>query len=209
MNETSPLELAARLADRLCHDVLSSSQALASGLDLLAEAATDAEREEARQLLVEAVAAQRRKVTYARRAFGQGPGASEIGELRALVEALYADLRPSLLWIVEASNVGPAAARTLLNLAQMAADSLAAGGEACVRCLKDGGEIEVKARGPRVSLREEARAGLAGEPFSTGLGGRWVQGALVSAVVNSAGGALRVEVRESEVVFAVSLPPGA
>jgi histidine phosphotransferase ChpT len=209
MDETSPAELAARLADRLCHDILSSSQALASGLDLLAEAANDGEREEARSLLVEATAAQRAKVTYARRAFGQGPSASATGELRDLSEALYADLRASLVWAVEAFSLGPVGSRTLLNLVQIAADTLAAGGEAHVSCLRDGAEIEVAARGPRASLKEEARAGLAGQAFGAGLSGRWVQGAFVSALVNSAGGVLRVDAREGEVVFAVNLPPGA
>jgi len=200
------VELAERLADRLCHDISSSAQALASGLDLLSEASTDAHRDEAVAFLSDALTAQKFKVGYARRVYGLAPAASA-AELKTLAETLYADLRPSLDWAVEATTLGPPAARALLLLLQIAADALAVGG--VVRARSAGSMVAVELVGSRIALRDEVRAGLAGEPFGAGLGGRWVQGAFVAALAAQAGGRVEVELGEGAAAIRVSLAPGA
>jgi histidine phosphotransferase ChpT len=210
MGETraATVELAERVADRLCHDISSSAQALASGLDLLSEARTDADRDEAVAFLGDALAAQKFKVGYARRAYGLGSAASA-AELRPLAETLYADLRPSLDWAVGAPALGPAAARVLLLLLQIAADALAVGGIARARSADDGSVVAVDMAGGRIALKDEVLAGLAGEPFGAGLGGRWVQGAFVAALAAQVGGRVEVELGEGAAAIRVSLAPGA
>jgi histidine phosphotransferase ChpT len=199
------MELAERVVERLCHDVSSSAQALASGLDLLCEAQTQAEREEAVAFLSDALAAQKFKVGFARRVYGLAQ-ATDAAELKALAEALYADLRPSLDWAVNAPRLGPAASRALLLLLQIAADALAAGGGVRATSTPDGVDLAVELTGPRVVVREEVRAGLSGQPVTAGLGGRWVQGAFVAALASAAGGGVEIEVREDGAVIRVSLP---
>lgn len=210
MDETqaATVELAERVADRLCHDISSSAQALASGLDLLSEARTQADREEAVAFLGDALAAQKVKVGYARRAYGAGAAAAA-AELSALAETLYADLRPTLDWAVEAPTLGPAAARILLLLLQIAADALAVGGAVRASSAGDGSVVAVEMAGSRVALKDEVRAGLAGEPFAAGLGGRWVQGAFVAALAAQAGGRVQIEQGEGAAAIRVSLAPGA
>ena len=210
MDETqaATVGLAERVADRLCHDISSSAQALASGIDLLSEARTDAERDEATALLGDALAAQKFKVGYARRAYGLGSAASAT-ELKPLAETLYADLRPTLDWAVEAQTLGPAAGRVLLLLLQIAADALAVGGVVRASSAGDGSLVAVDMAGGRIALKDEVRAGLAGEPFASGLGGRWVQGAYVAALAGRAGGRVEVEVGEGAAAIRVSLAPGA
>ena len=205
------LELIERLADRLCHDVSSSAQAIASGLDLLGEAESPAERDEALAFLAEAVAAQKFKVRYARRAFGPAGQGVETSELETLAEGLYADLRPTLDWAIEPQVLGPAASRALLILLQIAADALAVGGVARASTRLEGGRLvgAVDAEGARVALRDEARAGLAGAAFEAGLGGRWVQGAFVASLAAASGGTVEAEAREGAVRLALSLPLGA
>jgi histidine phosphotransferase ChpT len=210
MEETraATLELAERVADRLCHDISSSAQALASGLDLLGEARTDADRDEAVAFLGEALAAQKSKVGYAREAYGLGSAASA-ADLKALAEALYADLRPTLDWAVEAPSLEPAAGRVLLLLLQVAADALAVGGAVRATTAGDGSVVAVDMAGGRIALKDEVRAGLAGEPFAAGLGGRWVQGAFVAALAARAGGRVEVVLSEGAAAIRVSLAPGA
>ncbi len=210
MNETrsAALELAGRLAERLCHDIASSAQALASGLDLLTEARSDAERDEAAALLLDALAAQKAKVAYARRAYGVG-AATDNAELGAMAAALYADLRPSLDWAVEAPALGPTGSRALLLLLQIGADAVAAGGTVRVTSALDGSAIAVELAGARVLVKDDVRAGLAGEPFAAGLGGRWVQGAYLAALAASAGGQVEAQWGETSGTVRVSLPPGA
>ena len=201
-------QLVERLADRLCHDISSSSQAIASGLDLLREAAGPVERDEAIAFLGEALASQRAKVGYARRAFGPATQAADATELKDLALGLYVDIRPTLDWTLTASSLGPTAARTLLVLLHIAADALAVGGVARVSMEADGG-LTVLATGPRVAVKDEVRAGLAGEAFDSGLAGRWVQGSFVAMLAAQAGGEVKVDAREGVVRFSVSLPAGA
>src|SRR5258708_19161453 len=210
MGETraATVELAERVADRLCHDISSSAQALASGLDLLSEARTDADRDEAVAFLSDALAAQKFKVGYARKAYGLGSAASA-AELRPLAEALYTDLRPSLDWAVEAPTLGPAAARVLVLLLQIAADALAVGGAVRAWSADDGSVVAMDMAGRRITLKDEVRAGLAGQPFAAGLGGRWVQGAFIAALAARAGGRVEVELGEDSAAIRVSLPPSA
>jgi histidine phosphotransferase ChpT len=211
MGETREIsgELTQRLVDRLCHDIAGSIQALSSGVDLLTEAGDSATREEAASFIADAVAGQRSRLAYARRAFGSAPPATETAELAHLANGMFADLRASLDWAVEAERLGPAGARCLLNLVQIAAEILAVGGVAKVmaRTRPAGSEILVEARGPRLILRPETRAGLAGEPLAGGLAGRWVQAALVSALTRAAGGRVGVEEAESTVTIRIDLPP--
>ena len=122
---------------------------------------------------------------------------------------LYAELRPTLDWAVDAPTVGPSASRALLSLLQIAADALAAGGAVRARCGADGELVAVEMAGPRLTLRDEVRAGLMGEGPAPGLAGRWIQGAFVAALARSAGGTVDVELGEGVAVIRVSLPPGA
>ncbi|HEY2177683.1 MAG TPA: histidine phosphotransferase family protein [Caulobacteraceae bacterium] len=208
-DEIPPGELTERLVDRLCHDLAGSFQALASGLDLLSEADSPEMRQEAAALLADAFADQRAKVAFARRAFGSAPPATASGDLAALARELFAGHRARIDWVVGAEALGPAGARCLINLVQIAAECLAMGGEARVAARRDetGTLITVEALGPRAVLRDETRSGLAGQSLSGGLAGRWVQGALVSELARAAGGAVRVEEAEGAISFRVDLPP--
>jgi hypothetical protein len=210
MNETrsAALELAGRLAERLCHDIASSAQALASGLDLLTEARSDAERDEAVGLLKDALAAQKAKVAYARRAYGAG-AATDSAELAAMAAALYAELRPTLDWAVEAPALGPIGSRVLLLLLQVGADALAAGGTVRATSAPDGSSVAVELAGARLTVKDDVRAGLAGEPFAAGLGGRWVQGAYLAALAAAAGGRIEAQWNDTSGAVRVTLPPGA
>ena len=198
------LELAERLAERLCHDISSAAQALTSGLDLMTEAHSEAEREEAARLLRDALAAQKSKLAYARRAYGAG-AASDNADLAAMAAEQFAEIRPSLDWAVEAATLGPTGSRALLLLAQIGADALAAGGVVRAVSASDSSWIAVELAGPRIALKEEVRAGLAAEPFAAGLGGRWLQGAYLAALAAAAGGSIVVD----ESSIRVILTPGA
>lgn len=199
-----------RLADRLCHDFASSAQAVASGFDLLREALDANEREEAEAFLAEAVAAQRVKIAYARRAYGPAPAAADPAELELLVQPLFADVRPDLDWRVTAS-AGPASSRALLVLAQLATDILAAGGLARLSLLDedDSQVVELDTEGPRPMLRDEARSGLTGVASEAGFGGRWSQGAFVRYLAVSAGGEIGLEEKPKGVRIRLRLPKDA
>ncbi|PTT76881.1 histidine phosphotransferase, partial [Pseudomonas sp. HMWF010] len=96
----------------------------------------------------------------------------------------------------------------ILNIAQLAASALPAGGVATLRGLAVEGRycITADAVGPRARLRPEVLAGLRGEALVEGLGGPWVQAAYLHALVRAAGGQVGVEIGEERVSLAAWVP---
>jgi histidine phosphotransferase ChpT len=117
-------------------------------------------------------------------------------------------VRPELDWAVSAQVLNKAAARALLNLAQIGASALPTGGKARVAAqIEDGNYLlTVDSQGPRARLRPEVLAGLRGEPLDEGLGGHWVQAYYLHALLRAAGGAVEAEVVEERVLLRARAP---
>ncbi len=202
-----PEELAARLAARLCHDLIGPANAILLGLDLAAEAGGAEMRREA----LAAAAAGARRLTdlleFSRVAFGVGEEVFETDRLEALAKAIFADLRPRLEWAVDAPTLTALAGRCLLNAVQIAAGAVASGG--LVRAqfdLQESATLAVDALGPRAELHPEVSAGLAGSPFGRGRGGLWAQARYLHALVTATGGSLSARAAPSGVLFEIYLP---
>ena len=204
-----PVELASRLAARLCHDFISPASAIVSGIDLI----EDPEQQDMRDEAIALIAASARKraalLTFSRIAFG-GSAASEsfdVRELERLTRDFYEHVRAELNWQVELTSMCKPAARALLNLAQVGATALPVGGKATLRAVEDGGRIRLTldAEGPRARLRPEAADGLSGRPFSEGLGGQWVQAYFLRAIVERAGGTMDFVIEDEAVRVKIDL----
>lgn len=203
-------ELAAHLAGRMCHDFISPASAIVSGLDLLEDPTAQDMRDDAMEL----IAASARKLTdlllFSRVAFGASASAESFDarELEKLAQGVFGHMRADLDWQVETPSVTKPAARTLLNLAQIAGAALPTGGTARVRAVEEGASvaIAVDATGPRARLRPEVLAGLQGEGPGEGLHGHWVQARYVHLFVTDAGGRLFADAAEEKVTLAATLP---
>ena len=101
-----------------------------------------------------------------------------------------------------------AAARALLNLAQIGAGALPAGGLARIAAIVEGGEmrLSVDAAGPRARLRPEVTDGLKGRRLDGGLGGHWVQAYYLHLLVRAAAGRVDYALGEDRVVLQVQVP---
>ena len=205
-----PEELAARLASRLCHDLIGPANAILLGLDLAAEAGGAEMRREA----LDAATAGARKLldqlAFFRAAFGLGAEVFDAARLKSLAQGAFADLRPQLEWAVEAPALDAAAGRGLLNLVQIAAGAVASGGVVRVRAgLREARMIvTIDAIGPRAELHPEVLAGLMGEPFGEGLSGRWAQARYLHALLGAAGGSVAARATPAGVLFEAILPAG-
>ncbi|HWA60958.1 MAG TPA: histidine phosphotransferase family protein [Caulobacteraceae bacterium] len=204
-------ELAAKVAARLCHDFMSPASGIVSGLDLLDDPNSKDLREEAMNLIATSAKKLVSHLEFARVAFGAYAGAESFDsrEIEGLARGVYAHVRPDLDWAVTLPQLPKAAARAVLNLAQIAAGALATGGTARITAEPDGGDIVVvvEACGPRVRLQPDIAAGLAGQPMGEGgLAGRWVQAYYLSALMKSAGGSVSVEPGEEKVRFTARAP---
>jgi histidine phosphotransferase ChpT len=205
----APEDLAARLAARLCHDLMGPVSGLATGLALLDDVAM---RADALDLVAASGRGLAALLSFYRVAFGAGTGSPvfDTRELEGLARGAMADGRAQLDWAVEIPSVGKTAARVLLNLTHMAGGALAKGGIARVTATRSGAAVDITviARGPRPRVHPEVLAGLRGEPLGEGMVGRWAQAFYVHAVAAASDGirsAISVDVTEGEASFRVSV----
>ena len=203
-------ELAAHLAGRLCHDLISPVSAIVSGLDLLEDPSAQDMRDDAMNLIGQSARKLATVLSFARVAYGSSASAETFGpqDLEVLTRGVFGHVRATLDWAVESERLDKPAARALLNLAQLGATALPTGGTARLTVEAQGGETVVKleARGPRARLRPEAQAGLRGDPMTEGLPGQWVQPYYLHALVTDAGGRLAAEIGDEAVVVSARLP---
>jgi histidine phosphotransferase ChpT len=209
---TTQAELAAHLAGRLCHDLISPVSAIVSGLDLLEDPSAQDMRDDAMNLINQSARKLAAALSFARVAFGSSSSAETFDprELEVLTRGVFGHVRAQLDWAVEAPRLEKPVARALLNLAQLGITALPTGGAARLTVQADRGHtvVELRAAGPRARLRPEAQAGLRGERMGEGLPGQWVQAYYLYALVADAGGRLETLLEDDSVVIAARLPGG-
>jgi histidine phosphotransferase ChpT len=205
-----PAELAAYLAARMCHDFISPASAIVSGLDLLDDPSAQDMRQEAMDLIGASARKLADLLSFTRVAFGASAAAEtfDARQLEKLAQGVFSHMRAELDWAVETPAVNKAAARGLLNLAQMAGAALPTGGTARVRAVQEAASIAiaVEATGPKARLRPEVLAGLRGEALVEGMHGHWVQAYYVQLFLADAGGRVFADVTEERVTFAATIP---
>ncbi|MGA0603705.1 histidine phosphotransferase ChpT [Caulobacter sp. KR2-114] len=203
-------DLAAKLAARLCHDFMSPASGIVSGLDLLEDPSAKDMRDEAMNLIESSARKLVDLLTFSRVAFGSYASAEvfDARELEGLAKGVFAHVRPELDWQVAEPQLPKSAARALLNLLQIAAGALATGGVARATATQVDGRytVLVEAQHARVRMHPDVAAGLAGQPLSEGLAGRWVQAYYLNALVSAAGGVVSAIPGEEKISFQAVLP---
>lgn len=203
-------DLAAHLAGRLCHDLISPVSAIVSGLDLLDDPSAQDMREDAMNLIAQSARKLAAVLSFARVAYGSSASAETFDphDLEILTRGIFSHVRAELDWAMGEERLPKPAARALLNLAQLGATALPTGGTAHLSLRTEDGElaIEMKAQGPRARLRPEAQSGLRGEAATEGLPGQWVQPYYLAVLVADAGGRIDSEIVEDCVTVTARLP---
>ena len=206
----SPVELAAFLAARMCHDYISPAGAIMSGLDLLEDPGAQDMREEAMTL----IAASARKLvdllSFDRVALGASAAAETFGadQLETLATGVSSHGRANLVWTCMPRSLPKPAARALLNLVQIGLGALPTGGIATLTAVEEGGGLvlAIDCVGARARLRPAVIDGLEGRRLEEGLAGLWVQAYYLHQLVTAAGGSLEHAVFEERVMLTVNLP---
>ena len=203
-------ELAAALAARMCHDFISPASAIVSGMDLLDDPSAADMRDDADALVRTSAKKLVDMLAFSRVAFGASAAAESFDarDLQALSAGVYAHVRAELDWRVQAPSLNKAAARALLNLAQLGAGALPMGGTARVSAIVQDGAalLAVEALSPRARLRPEVSLGLAGQPQGEGLAGHWVQAYYLHALLQAAGGRVEALAEEGRVLLRARVP---
>ena len=204
------IELATYVAAKLCHDFISPSGAIVSGLDLMRDPSAQDMREDALSLIEQSARKMVALVHFARVAFGAATTSERFTarELQSLVTGLTEGGRASLDWRIHEGEFSKPQARALTNLAYLTVGALPMGGDAVIQSRVENGFlcIEGFAEGARARLKPEAVTGLAGERLIEGLAGQWIQPYWLWLTVVEAGGSLHVTVEDGRVVLVARMP---
>jgi histidine phosphotransferase ChpT len=207
--QPSKADLAAALAARVCHDLINPAGAISTGVDLLEDADKPEMRDDAIGLIVESSKKLGLLLPFYRVAFGASAAADtfDVRKLEEMARGIYSFQRAELFWDVPYESLGKAAARALLNLAQLGYLALPRGGTARVMARREGGELilSVRGEGPKISLKPEVIEGLNGQPMSEGLGGYWVQAYYLQSLLGDVGGTITQAASETSVEITARL----
>lgn len=203
-------ELASLIAAKLCHDFISPSGAIMSGLDLLNDPSAADMKDDALSLITDSARKMVALVQFCRVAFGAATTAERFtaDELKALVDGVTEGGRATLDWRLDGADFGKPAARALVNLAYLTVAALPTGGAAVVSSRREGGAIIIEgvAEGARARLKPEAASGLSGQRLTEGLAGQWIQPYWLWLTARQAGGGLTTEVTEGRVSMTARMP---
>ena len=127
----APMDLAALLCSRVCHDVISPVGAIVNGLEVL-EDEKDAEmREVAIELIKKSANAASARLQFCRLAFGAAGsvGASvDTGDAEAVTRGLISNERTKLVWNAARQFAPKNKVKLLLNLSLIALAAIPRGG---------------------------------------------------------------------------------
>ena len=167
-----PLDLAALLCSRVCHDVISPVGAIANGLEVLESEKDPDMRGFAMDLIKKSTAVAVARLQFCRLAFGAAgsAGASiDTGDAESVARGLIADEKTKLVWNATRALLPKNKVKLILNLVLMAGQSIPRGGTITVTL--DGMDhdmtIEVQATGANAKLNSHWAHLLACEPEST------------------------------------------
>lgn len=203
-------DLACLVAAKLCHDFISPSGAVMSGLDLLDDPMAQDMREDAMGLIRQSARKMISLVNFSRVAYGASSSAERFSsnELHTLLAGMIEGGRAQLDWRVPDISLSKPHARALINLAYITVGALPLGGIAVINARDEGETIAIggSAEGNRARLKPEAIVGLNGEPLTDGLQGQWVQPYWLWLTISQAGGRLKVTTNEGHVTLVARLP---
>jgi len=162
--ELDAVALSALMSSRVCHDLINPVGALASGLEVLNDPATDPDMRAAALDLIKTSAEKSvALLKYARLAYGAagGRGAElSFDEARAVLEGMFAFTKAELAWAIPSGQRPKEEVRAVLIFALAAADCIPRGGVVAVA--GQDGVYEVRADGSRVIVQAEMVAAMEG-----------------------------------------------
>lgn len=160
--------MAALVASKVCHDIVSPMSMLMQGVEMLRDADPSGRNAEAIGLIEQCMTKAFARLDFYRQAVADGMGTegeAKLVEARATAERLYSTVKPSLDWTVDDVAAPRVGLKIVLNLLFIAADCLPKGGTVRVEASRTGqtGELRIIATGTRAKLKAETSACLAGE----------------------------------------------
>jgi histidine phosphotransferase ChpT len=176
----TPLDLAALLCSRVCHDVISPVGAIINGLEVLDGEQDEEMRAVAMELIKRSAISASARLQFCRLAFGAAGsfGASiDTGDAEKVARDIFANDRTILQWIGRRRLASRNSVKLLLNMCLVAAGSVPRGGVITVEISdeEDAMMIRVEAKGTNAKLSHGAADILTGNSSTEMIDGRSIQ----------------------------------
>ena len=201
-----PSRLAAFIASRICHDLISPVASVNSALELLDEPGDAEMKAQAEQLLqngAESAGARIQLLRYAFGSAGLSDTAADRHEVRQIVEGFMKSHKPSVEWEIDTAHFSCGHARVLMNLVIMATAAIPRGGVVALSVTNDetGLRVAADAKGPRARLSGFTETILAGGTPEEGWSAHTIQPLFAKMVASDLGGEITATAAEEHVSF--------
>jgi len=180
-----PLDLAALLCSRVCHDLISPVGAIVNGLEVLAEEKDEDTKTFALELIKKSATTASAKLQFCRIAFGAAGSAGaqiDLGDAQTIARGFLEDDKTKLAWNLPRALLVKNRVKLLLNMLLIGSQAIPRGGQLTVDPLGTGDAMgfKVSAAGANAKippavpplLAAESMEGLDAhriQPFYTGL----------------------------------------
>lgn len=217
MAETSDiaaLDLAALVASRVCHDIISPVGAITNGLEVLEEDTNEEMRSFAMDLIRKSARQASAKLQFARLAFGAAgsAGASiDLGDAENVAKGFMAGEKASLEWTATRVLMPKNLVKLLLNLILMAGHAIPRGGviRVVVTGAAEAPTFTLTCEGTNARIPANAEAFLAGQLGDVVPDAHLIQPIYAGLLARAAGMAVAVEKAGDTVVFRAGPKPSA
>ena len=201
-----PLDLAALLCSRVCHDVISPVGAIVNGLEVLEEDKDESMREFELDLIRKSAHTASARLQFCRLAFGAAGSAGaaiDTGDAEKVARGLIADDRTTLIWEAPRTFMPKNKVKLALNLCLIAAACIPRGGVMHVIIEGEGDEIRmsVAVKGPNLKLASHVADLLEGRSESGVVDAHGIQPYFTGLVARSSGMGVQVVASSDEIVL--------
>jgi histidine phosphotransferase ChpT len=180
MTSLTPLDLAALLCSRVCHDVISPVGAIINGLEVLDGEQDEEMRTVAMELIRKSATSAAARLQFCRLAFGAAGSYGALidtGDAEKVARDLFVNGRTALEWRGERRMASRNSVKLLLNLCLIAAGAAPRGGVITVDLFgeEDATTMRVEAKGPNARLSHSASDFLSNAPPKDAIDGHSIQ----------------------------------
>ena len=208
----SPLDLAALLCSRVCHDAISPVGAIVNGLEMLDGEQDEEMRTVAMDLIKKSAISASARLQFCRLAFGASGslGASiDTGDAEKVARGLFDNDRTVMHWNAQRRLASKNSVKLLLNLCLIAAGAVPRGGVITVELADEGAptSIRVEARGASARLSHRAAEILSGHAAVEPIDGHSIQPYYTTLLARECNATLKALVSAETVTLTATSAP--
>jgi histidine phosphotransferase ChpT len=201
-----PLELAALLCSRVCHDVISPVGAIVNGLEVLEDEKDESMREFAHDLIKKSAKQASSRLQFARIAFGAAGSAGaaiDLGDAATIAKGFIEDDRIKLDIDAPRVLLPKNQVKLLLNLLMTATSTIPRGGVVSAKIEINGeqGEFFIRTKGPSARIPSHVEGLLRGESETGSIDAHAIQPYYAGLIAKAAGMTVALSLEGDEVTI--------